>query len=734
MVLLLGLTACDKHENIPSKPEVEDDLFEGDNRIIRIPEGLHHYNSFPFTCYLKAQDGSIFRRDGEIAYTDSIPSICLQRGIKDGIYQLLYLEHEIEKPTNEKYKKAHFGLGCNVKVEGGRSTVLNRYHSSARMYGSGTDEDPFIVSSYSHLIDITFAVEDGDETMCNAVYRQTADIDMDYASYRCDSNFGWMPIGTAANPFRGKYIGATREGKICTISNLWAKTREMHGVGFFGHLLDAKIDSLNIAYAEVKGDAAVGVVAGAVIQSGNKRVSSSISNCTVSDCVVSGFEELGKRNTIMIGGILGCVDLNSMALITSCKVDNTQISATINAGGVVGGTGLYTCLSINDCRTTASCKIISDYSGAGGMVGSCDTLMMNGCQNEAAIVGSRLYTPAESGTAGIGAGGLVGGSTISHITASINKGDVSGYTGVGGIIGSTRAAGSGTKTDPMYYNNTYLRYCGNEGNVSGQENVGGLCGEAQFGCYAGYNTGEVTGKGNYVSGGVGNTSLAVIHNTVNTGNISGKNFVGGLVSKTEFGSIAYSQNYGSVTAKNGSSHAGGICAIATNYSVFHHSGNFGKVSGYGNVGGIVGELGHADDVSGLTIATSVMVLVDFATGLFFGPTIGLVTKDVSGVLKRVLQITNVAAPLVFSGVDAALVIYPWTVHYDEKEWKTLSTEISNSMDKNMQDVISNISELRNADGRNFALYEGISQKVITDNYSDLMKDFHNYYITALMIL
>lgn len=729
MLCIVGITSCNDEIDAPSGNIEGEDSFVGTHKSIEIAEGLHDFEESPFTCYIKAPDGSIIKREGEVVKNEKVATIYMDQGLTDGTYHILYLEYDLAKPTSEKHKKAHYGLGCAVKIENGRSTLLSKYNSKMKMYGSGTKGDEFIISSYSHLIDLTFAIEDGDEEAINANYRQIIDIDMDYASYRCDSNFGWMPIGTASNPFRGTYVGAS-DGEIHTISNIWATTRDMNGVGFFGYLLDAKIDSLNITNAKMMGDAAVGVVAGVVLQSGDERVSTTISNCTVSNSVVSGFEELGHRNTMMMGGILGCVDLNSVAMVTSCTVDNTSISASVNAGGIVGGTGLYTCLSINDCKTTSSCSVTSDYSGAGGMVGSCDTLLINGCQNEAPIVGARLYSPSESGTAGFGVGGIVGGSTVSYITASINKGSVSGYTGVGGIIGSTRAAGAGTKSDPMMYNNTYLRYCGNEGAVNGNDNVGGLCGEAQFGCYGGYNTGNVTGKGNYVSGGVANTSLAVAHNTVNTGNISGQNFVSGVVSKTEFGSVAFSQNYGSVTAKSGSTHTGGVCAIATNYSVFHHSGNFGKVTGYGNVGGIVGELGHVDGIDGLTIASTVMVVADMTMAFFAGPIIGMAIEGTAGIVKRVIQTVNVGITMIFAGIDEGLAIYPWTQHYDEEEWDSLTTEISQTVDENIKTIEAKIETLRSDNGRKFALYEGLSAKTITDNYSEVMKEHHSYYTTG----
>lgn len=728
LIMLFGIISCEDDVEIPSGDTGGDDVFVGAHRTIAIPLGLHGFPDSLFTCYMTAPDGSIIKRDGEIVHVDNVPTILMETGLKEGTYSLLYLEYEHGKPYNDKSPTAHYGLGCSVKIENGRSHVLNNYNSEMNMYGSGTGEDPFIISSYTHLLDLTFAVEDGNELASKAVYRQVADIDMDYASYRSDSNFGWLPIGTAANPFRGTYIGADVKGTIHSIKNLWAKTRDMNGVGFFGYLLDAKIDSLNIVGAEIKGDAAVGVVAGCVLQSGDKRTSSTISNCTVSSSVVSGYNELGERNTMMMGGILGCLDLNAMAMINSCKVDGTTISATLNAGGIVGGSGLYTNLSINKCETTATSSVTSDYSGAGGMVGSCDTLQVISCKNKATIVGARRYNPSESGTAGIGAGGLVGGSTVSFITTSINQGSVSGYTGVGGIIGSTRAAGAGTKSDPMMFNNTYLRYCGNEGNISGSDNVGGLCGEAQFGCYGGYNTGNVTGKGDYISGGVGNTSLAVVHNTVNSGNISGNNFVAGLVSKTEFGSVAFSHNYGSVTAKSESSHVGGVCALAINYSVFHHSGNFGKVTGYKNVGGIVGELGKTDDISGLNIASTVMIVADMASSFFVGPVIGCIADIATGVGKYVAQAVSVGVTVVLAGIDSGLMIYPWAAHYDKQEWNELMTDLKETASDDITQINSKLENLRS--NSNVVIYEGINAGALKTNYVDATNSQLEYYTTG----
>ena len=727
---ILGIASCDDSFETPDITD-ENDSYIGNHQLIRISDGLHSFDRPSFTCFIKAPDGSIIKREGILDKIDGTPTLNLINGLKDGEYQILYLEYQLDNVENEKYKKAHYGLGCKVRLQNGETLLLNNFSSSMNMYGSGTKEEPFIISSYSHLLELTFAIEDGDEEAVRSTYRQIADIDMDYASYRSDNNFGWLPIGTAANPFRGTYIGASTDKVIHTIKNLWSNTKDMSGVGFFGYIADAKIDSLNIESCTIKGDCAVGVLAGCVLQTGGNRVTSAISNCTVSNSSVSAYDSETKRNTLMMGGILGGLDTNAAAIISSCKIDNVSVHATCNAGGIVGGTGIYSFLSINDCNTTSTCQIVSEYSGVGGIVGSCDTLTVNGCRNAATIIGAQLYKPSESGTAGYGAGGICGGSTISFITASINQGSVSGYEGVGGIIGSTRVAGLGSESDPYVYNNTYLRYCGNEGAVNGANNVGGLCGEAQFGCYGGYNTGSVTGSGNYISGGVGNTSLAVVHNTVNSGNISGQNYVSGIVSKTEMGSIAFSQNFGTVTSQsNSSTHTGGICAIAINNSVFHHCGNFAKVLGNGCVGGIVGELGHIDETTGVAKAQTIMVVVDVASAFFVGPIIGVFIDGTAGALKRVLQVVSVSTSLILASIDSTLVIYPFTVHYDEQEWESIRTDVSETVATNMEYIEGTIAALRSDEGRSYALYNSsLKPSTIFTNYTNITNSQLDYYTT-----
>ena len=83
---------------------------------------------------------------------------------------------------------------------------------------------------------------------------------------------------------------------------------------------------------------------------------------------------------------------------------------------------------MNDCPSSST--VTSGFSGAGGMVGSCDTVYIAACHNQGEIRGATAPKDRESS---IGAGGLIGGANIASITSCDNSGTVSGFAGVGGL-------------------------------------------------------------------------------------------------------------------------------------------------------------------------------------------------------------------------------------------------------------------------------------------------------------
>lgn len=279
------------------------------------------------------------------------------------------------------------------------------------------------------------------------------------------------------------------------------------------------------------------------------------------------------------------VDLYGMIAMDSCVNTSTPVSGSYGVGGLLGVGSLYSQSYLQQCENHAS--VSSDYTGAGGLVGSVDSLSILGCVNTGDITGSKAYNPSDASNGGYATGGIAGGTGVSYIYASTNEGNIDGYIGVGGIIGSTRLG-----SDELLFNNTLVKSCGNTGAVSGKSSVGGICGEAQLGCYAVYNTGAVSASasGSFVGGIAGNTSIAVVHNALNTGKVSGNNSesAGGVVGKVTWGAFFASQNFGDLDVN--ANYAGGIIGLAGNYTMINYCGNMGYIlnSGTGPTGGLSG--------------------------------------------------------------------------------------------------------------------------------------------------
>ncbi len=311
------------------------------------------------------------------------------------------------------------------------------------------------------------------------------------------------------------------------------------------------------------------------------------------------------------GGLLGTVDMHGMCLIDSCANNNTEVSGSYGIGGLLGMGSLYSQICIEQSSNSGNVK--SEYTGAGGIIGTADSLFIMSCSNTADVTGSTSYVSSDQNNGGFGTGGIAGGSGISYIYTCSNEGDITGHTGVGGIIGSTRVAladGSGE----ILLNNAMTKSCSNTGTVTGQTAVGGICGEAQFGGYAVYNTGSVvaTAENSHVGGIVGNTSISVVHNALNSGKVSATNThcAGGIIGKTTWGAIFASQNIGDMDVK--ADYAGGIIGLAGNYTMVNYCYNAGMLSnsGSGSTGGIIGEIGDPREWSASDIISCVIGSVE----------------------------------------------------------------------------------------------------------------------------
>lgn len=175
-------------------------------------------------------------------------------------------------------------------------------------------------------------------------------------------------------------------------------------------------------------------------------------------------------------------------------------------------------------------------------------------------------------------GGVTGYLTGGSIENCYVTGGVAGLNNVGGVAGSV--------------NGGSIKNChvtGKVGNI-GESNIGGIAGTVSSGgsienCYA---TSAVTsGNGSNVGGVAGSVSgNSVITDSYAAGAVSGKSNIGGVAGSLYGGSIEGSYATGKVV--DGMEYVGGVVGINNSGHVKNcHAA--GAVSGYNNIGGVVGQ-------------------------------------------------------------------------------------------------------------------------------------------------
>ena len=201
-------------------------------------------------------------------------------------------------------------------------------------------------------------------------------------------------------------------------------------------------------------------------------------------------------------------------------------------------------------------------------------------------------------------GALVGSGNGSVANCS-STGAVNGAQYTGGLVGyATAAVGS-------------IKNSHSDATVVGTGYVGGLVGADFLGSISGsYATGTVTSTAtNYTGGLVGQMVNATITNSSSTSQVSGKNYVGGLVgSLSGTSSITNSSSTGPV---NGTNEVGGLVGNSQNTASITTSHSTGAVGGVSDVGGLIGY-----NTSPGAISNSYSSCPIAATGSFMGGLIG----------------------------------------------------------------------------------------------------------------
>ena len=195
--------------------------------------------------------------------------------------------------------------------------------------GSGTEEDPYLISTATHLANLAENVN-ADTNYSGVYFKLMSDIDLNISPY--NENEGWEPIGNSTYPFQGNF-----NGNGYTINGLFIN-RSSDDQGLFGFIKDAVIKNLGLQYVDVTGNVSVGGLVG--------RVDGS----TITYCYSSG-NVAGTNN---VGGFIGIATsaFPSYNVISNCYSRGTVSRISGTAVGIAGFCG----------RSANRSKIIRSYS------------------------------------------------------------------------------------------------------------------------------------------------------------------------------------------------------------------------------------------------------------------------------------------------------------------------------------------------------------------------------------
>ena len=169
---------------------------------------------------------------------------------------------------------------------------------------------------------------------------------------------------------------------------------------------------------------------------------SSLENCTVTDCAVTGECASG-----VVGRLIN--EAGTTSTISGCTVINSEITAPDIAGGILAQISAYATSSCYGDKVVTGCKISADTTVkalvAGGIVGNVQqfsnrNLTVSNCTNLAMI-----ETTGKKGSITDAAGGIIGrlqsgmGTPGIQITGCLSQGTVKGNSNLGGIIGMNNA-------------------------------------------------------------------------------------------------------------------------------------------------------------------------------------------------------------------------------------------------------------------------------------------------------
>ena len=418
-------------------------------------------------------------------------------------------------------------------------------------------------------------------------------------------------IGDVYYAYLGGYVGKGYSVDRCINSaDIKYTARGNYVGGIAGYISNSVTECTN--NGAISGHDYVGGIAGGVVTpntisvlnlnntgavSGNYRVGGIAGDWVFNNPIIFGDStNSGVVNgSSFVGGIAGHFTCSNSALLTAHNLTNTgDIAAKENYVG-----GLFGYVNGKDSSTISNCTVKANISGlyiVGGLIGKTDLVHLTSSSNEGSTVTATGFV-LEGEETNVYLGGYVGiGFKISDCTNNVDINYTSLGNYVGGIVGKAISSLSNCTNNASvksiaskvggiagffdmceYLNLTYSNLV-NFGEVSGENEVGGIAGVLYQNVSLNYCDRDSYGHDSSEFKTILYTNLSDFSNS---GNISGKTNVGGIIGRVYLDNPFSRRHSGVYT--NGTHYDIGYAKIVSNN--FENTGNIKAATNVGEIYG-----------------------------------------------------------------------------------------------------------------------------------------------------
>lgn len=337
--------------------------------------------------------------------------------------------------SKEKHYSSFFGVlyGKCYNVKFVDAEVVSASNSGAGIIGGyiGTGGKPAIVSGVEASGIVTNAGK-GQSVGGLGGNAREATIENCAVNVTVSNPMGDGSNRTATGGVVGKTMGSAVKIKNCVVRGIVEITKGVNNT-YTGGIVGWQVDA---------GSEITGCEVYATVKSAGERVGGIVGHYqggTLSGCKFYGEVNAASR---LAGGIAGIT--SSASIIENC-LSSGKIVCKNNVGGIVGMN--ENTLTIRCCASSSTIEInVNGVDGVGGVLG----LASNG---KTVIVEDCIFSGNMNVPTGQRVGGIVGDlGTGSSVRRCYVSGNITGWTGVGGIVG--RAGGLVWNANGNGYNNT----------------------------------------------------------------------------------------------------------------------------------------------------------------------------------------------------------------------------------------------------------------------------------------